>query len=41
MNKTPKPVSRPQLLLAAAIVALAAGAVAVIIAIVELGHVLG
>jgi len=41
MNRTPTPASRPQLLLAAAIVALAAGAAEVIIAILELGHVLG
>ena len=41
MNRTPTAASRPQLLLAAAIVALGAGAVAVIIAILELGHVLG
>jgi hypothetical protein len=42
MNKAPTPASRrPQVLLAASSVALAAGAAAVIIAILELGHVLG
>jgi hypothetical protein len=40
MNKRPAASASPYLLLASAIVALAAGAVAVIIAILELSHVL-